>query len=68
MRHVALVHVQPYTPVDIAIVRVDFPFVLQQNLQTVTLPLFGYVPPGIKRLFQFSTTNNFQAKEKIYLF
>ncbi len=66
MRNIAFVHVQPYTPADIAIVMVDSPFVLQQNLQTVTLPLLGYVAPGIKRLFQFSTTNNFQVKEKYY--
>jgi hypothetical protein len=64
VRNIAFVQVQPYTPADIAIVRVDFPFVFQQNLQTVTLAPFGYVPPGIKRLFQFLRTNNFQVKDK----
>jgi hypothetical protein len=66
VRNIAFVHVQPNTPVDIAIVTVDFPFVFQQNLQTVTLAPLGFVPPGIKRLYQFSRTNNFQVKDKQY--
>ncbi len=53
MRRIAFVHVQNYIPADIAIVKVDLPFVLQQTLQGVTLAPIGFIPPGIERLFNF---------------
>jgi len=65
VRRIAFVHVQNYIPADIAIVKVDLPFVLQQTLQGVTLAPIGFIPPGIERFFQFSITNNFEVKEKI---
>jgi len=55
VRRIALIHLQFNIPADIAIVRVDLPFVLQQTLQIMTLAPTGYIIPGILKL---SVLNN----------
>jgi len=47
MWQIAFIHQQFYTPADIAIVKVDLPFVPQQTLQIITLAPTGYIIPGI---------------------
>jgi hypothetical protein len=48
VRLIAFIHRQFYIPADIAIVKVDIPFVLQQTLQIVTLAPTGYPLLGMK--------------------